>query len=144
MRKGSKHTAEARAKMSKTRKGKMPVGLDQQILENTKHGMGATFNGKRHGGYVSWQSMKQRCLNVNNKGYSQYGGRGISVCVEWLEFETFWADMGDTWFQGAHLDRINHNKGYSKENCQWLTDGEHRSKTGSEAANARWVIKRRK
>ena len=33
--------------------------------------------------------MRNRCLNVNNKNYKQYGGRGINICDEWLDDDGF-------------------------------------------------------
>lgn len=69
--------------------------------------------------YRSWHGMKQRCLNKNNKRYSDYGGRGIDVCDDWLEFESFLKDMGVRPSENHSLDRIDNNKGYSKENCKW-------------------------
>ena len=44
--------------------------------------------------YKIWSHMIQRCNNANNPKYHYYGGRGISVCDEWLKFEGFFKDMG--------------------------------------------------
>jgi hypothetical protein len=74
--------------------------------------------------YRSWASMKQRCLNKNHVRYKNYGGRGIMVCDEWMEFENFYRDMGER-PEGKTLDRFPDNNGnYCKENCRWATPKE--------------------
>lgn len=67
--------------------------------------------------------MLARCYNPNNHAYSDYGGRGIVVDESWHTFENFYTDMGVA-PEGLSLDRINNNKGYSKENCRWATPKE--------------------
>lgn len=70
--------------------------------------------------YNTWASMKQRCLNKNHVGYSNYGGRGITICKEWLEsYDSFLRDMGQKPSQKHSLDRIDNEAGYSKDNCRW-------------------------
>ena len=78
--------------------------------------------------HTSWKSMKGRCLNKNYSDYKNYGGRGIKVCKEWLTFENFFEDMGER-PENKSLDRIDNNKGYSKENCKWSTQKEQMNNT---------------
>jgi len=69
--------------------------------------------------YNTWIGMKQRCLNKNNPKYEFYGGRGISICKDWMDsFEAFHNDMGDP-PEGYSLDRINVDSDYEKSNCRW-------------------------
>lgn len=83
---------------------------------------------ERNGGkgtrlYQVWASMKSRCLNQNHNAYSNYGGRGITVCDLWVDsFSDFrdWAySAGYT--VGLLIDRIENNNGYYPDNCRWVT-----------------------
>lgn len=77
--------------------------------------------------YHSWLSMKQRCRNPLAAGFSLYGGRGISICSEWMDKDTgflaFLSDMGER-PAGTTLDRIDVNKGYYAANCRWASSKE--------------------
>ncbi len=90
------------------------------------HAAGIDESGKRKVSrtYRTWRSMKERCLNPNAPNYLLYGGRGITICQEWIDkFESFLADMGER-PEGKTIDRINVNAGYSKDNCRWATNSE--------------------
>ena len=69
--------------------------------------------------YAVWNMMKQRCTVPTYRHWADYGGRGITVCDRWLEFENFYADMGDPPFKRASVERKDTNKGYYPENCIW-------------------------
>ena len=78
-------------------------------LQLTTHGQSRT---KIHN---IWCSMLARCRDLKNH---RYGGRGLTVCNEWQNFETFAHDMGQP-PKGFTLERKNNDLGYSKENCEW-------------------------
>lgn len=82
---------------------------------NLRHGMAGTRP------YRIWKNMKTRCFNPRSKSYSNYGGRGITVCEKWANsFEAFWEDMGPTYKDGLELDRIDPNGNYEPGNCRWV------------------------
>lgn len=68
-----------------------------------------------------WRSARKRCQNPNCKDYPKYGGRGITLCKEWEDFENFyiWA-LSHGFKHGLTLDRINNNRGYRPDNCRWV------------------------
>ncbi len=81
---------------------------------------GATKHGQSYSKvYKVWQAMIDRCDNIRNRYFYNYGGRGIKVCERWHKFENFYADMGDP--NGLTLERINNDKGYSPTNFKWAT-----------------------
>lgn len=84
----------------------------------TTHGQ--SKRGKFTKAYRCWYNMKNRCTNKKSRDYKDYGGRGITVCSKWLNFEGFYDDIGFIG-KGLTLDRIDNNKGYYKENCRLVS-----------------------
>lgn len=71
--------------------------------------------------YVTWTAMKQRCLNPKCKKYSEYGGRGITVSDDWMEYVSFrdWA-LKNGYADDLQIDRIDNDNGYSPDNCRFV------------------------
>jgi hypothetical protein len=107
-----------------------------------------TFHGESNNlTYKSWGNMIQRCTNKKHINYPNYGGRGITVCDSWLNYQNFVADMGQRPNAKMSLDRIDNDKGYSKDNCKWSTQTEQTrnrrlNKTNKSGANGVFYSKR--
>jgi hypothetical protein len=71
--------------------------------------------------------MVDRCYNSKCKSYPRYGGRGITVCPQWLTkngkgFAAFWRYVGDPPAEGDYsLDRIDNDGHYEPGNVRWAT-----------------------
>lgn len=90
-----------------------------QMSKLATHGHSRRRNTTRE--YSVWAAMKERCLNLKDKGYDNYGGRGITVCAAWqADFMAFFNDMGPC-PPGYSLERIKNNEGYAPGNCKWAT-----------------------
>jgi len=77
------------------------------------------FRVRDHPLYATWKNMRQRCYNVNNPEYVNYGARGIFVCERWFRFANFATDMGLKPSPELKMERINNDEGYSVSNCEW-------------------------
>lgn len=83
---------------------------------NITHGLGTTRL------YNIWLKLKDRIYNPKNKNYNDYGGRGITICEEWLDVQNFynWA-ISNGYSEGLSIDRIENDGNYEPSNCRWTT-----------------------
>lgn len=69
--------------------------------------------------YMTWNDMMGRCYNLKNKHYQSYGGRGISVCIDWQDLANFISWAESTYIEGMTMDRINNDGNYEPTNIRW-------------------------
>jgi len=87
--------------------------------------------------YKIWKGMKTRCYNKNYPAYPYYGGKGITICNRWNDFELFYVDMGDPPTKKHEIDRIDNTGNYDLTNCRWATPAEN---SQNQSTSKRWVI----
>lgn len=95
------------------------INLAKLKAGRTTHGMRKTRL------YGEWAGMKTRCFNPNSQRFSDYGGRGITVCEEWKnDFKSFYdyvSQLPHFGEEGYSLDRINNDGNYEPGNVKWST-----------------------
>ena len=116
------HTKSCGCLFIETSIAKLPENVSGSNNPNYKHG-GA---GERL--YHVWCDIKGRCYNSTRDNYERYGGKGIELCDEWLnDYDAFrkWSVANgyteDSTGKELSIDRIDATKGYSPDNCQWIT-----------------------
>ncbi len=98
--------------------------------------------------YTLWAHMRARCLNTGCPAYSRYGGRGISICENWIhDFQVFarWA-LANGHRQGLQIDRQDNDGNYTPENCRFVTARENSSnkRNNTQIVGVSWYRPREK
>lgn len=91
---------------------------------------GETRNGRKTPEYSVYREMLRRCYDPKRNSYSNYGGRGITVCRRWRRsFGAFLRDVGRRPSPQHTIDRIKNNRGYYPSNVHWATPQEQQRNT---------------
>jgi len=93
------------------------------------HGNNIVHGLSKHPLYVNFKGIKERCYDKNSKDYDNYGGRGIGICDEWLNNPASYIEwaLKNGWTEGCllQIDRKENDKGYSPENCRFVSSKEN-------------------
>lgn len=93
-----------------------------------------------------WSGIRNRCNNPNEPAFKHYGGRGITICGEWVNnFQAFydWA-MANGYGDSLSIDRIDNNGNYEPSNCRWVdikTQNNNRRCVRKYEINGQWLSK---
>ena len=112
-----------------TTKSSVLSGAVSDPLAPTVHGVGCLGEGehtakvvgvrKKTPQYTCWSNMLARCYYPKTSRYEAYGGRGVYVAKEWLNFQNFATWYDANYREGYHLDKdlLGDGSHYGPESC---------------------------
>lgn len=94
---------------------------------NYKHGLRKTRL------FSIWTNMLTRCNNTKSYCFHRYGGRGITVCEEWInDFKSFYDwSISNGYTDDLSIDRIDNDGNYEPSNCRWVNNKKQASNRSS-------------
>lgn len=90
--------------------------------------------------YPIFKGIKSRCFNKNNKRYKYYGGKGVTLCDEWINDPALFVDhmlsLPHAMEDGYSIDRFpNENGNYEPSNVRWATAHQQSANKGITKTN---------
>jgi len=81
-------------------------------------------NGKKKvDAYQRWENLLRRCYLETDRSYRQYGARGVTLCDDWLCYQTFAKWYYENYKEDYVIDKDILNRGskqYNPENCRFV------------------------
>jgi hypothetical protein len=128
---GTEFTRPAKDVVAAEKKGKkQSCGCYSLALRIAVGHANKTHGVSHHKLYDVHRQMLQRCFNDECKDYPFYGGRGITVCQDWMDVHSFmkWC-TGSGYADGLTIERQQVNGNYEPGNCTWIPNKEQARNT---------------
>lgn len=76
-------------------------------------------------------NMMARCYDETCKSYPAYGAKGVIVCEQWHDMETFRNYcLKNGWYRGCHISRYGDKGNYEPNNISFKTPEKNRREAG--------------
>ena len=82
-----------------------------------------------------FNNIKQRCNNLNEPAYKDYGGRGIKCLITEKEIKKLWFRDKAWKLKQPSIDKIDNNGNYTFKNCRFIEKSLNSSKDKGKGVN---------